>query len=338
MKKIILLLAMIAAAQVVLIGINWKGNRPLVSQVERSEMLSFERQHVDGLVIYGEGEELVLSKTASGWHTADGFPADKDKIDGLLLRLKDLQFGMPVATSAEALRRFKVADDLFNRRVQLKEGDTLVVDFYLGTGAGARRSHVRRADQDAVYAVDLGHYDLPVAVDEWQDKKVLQFKEDEVAGLTAEDIQLNRVVHPAKDEEPEKVNWVAANSGTAQVNEEQVNACVSGLARLSISKVLGDTAPEIDEKAAALSLDLELDKSTRQYRFNKIKGEARYLLKVSDFEEYFELENYVVNPLLEQCAGAEWIAPKEVQKEVQEEVSEEQQENSDSAGPQLQEE
>lgn len=334
MKKFILLLAVIAVAQVVLIGINWKENRPLDSQVERSEMLSFERQHIDGLVIYGEGDELMLSKTESGWQTADGFPADKDKIDGLLLRLKDLQFGMPVATSAEALKRFKVADDTFNRRVQLKRGDTIVADFYLGTGAGARQSHVRRADQDAVYSVALGNYDVPVGVDEWQDKSLLQFKEDEVTGITSEAIEVNRVVTPAEGEKPEQVRWIATHPEAGKLRQEQVKACVSGLAGLSVGKVLGSTAPPIDAKSAELILDLSLKKSTRQYRFNKIKDEEAFLLKVSDFKEYFQLESYVVDPIINQCAGAQWLE----QEEAPADVGEKQQEASEPAENQSSEE
>ncbi|PID72419.1 MAG: hypothetical protein CSB34_02380 [Desulfobulbus propionicus] len=310
-KKSILLLGVLAAAQLVLVGVNWKDNRPLVSKVERSELLSFERQHIDGLTIFGDGQKLSLSKTENGWQTAAGFPADKHKIDGLLLRLKDLQFGMPVATSAEALKRFKVAEDTYNRRLQLKAADTIIADFYLGTGAGARHSHARRADQDAVYAVALGNYDVPVAVDEWQDKTLLQFREDEVTGLTSGDVQVKRVVIPAEGEEKEMVRWKSVNPQAANLMEEQVQSCVSALAGISIGKVLGKTPPEIDEKGAQLGLELSMKESARTYQFNKLQDGKEFLLKVADFDEYFQLESYVVDPILKQCVGAQWIVTEE---------------------------
>ena len=64
---------------------------------------------------------MVLAKADGQWRIADAgdFPADAKRVEQLLERLGGLRTGTPVATSASARARFKVAEREFERRWQV---------------------------------------------------------------------------------------------------------------------------------------------------------------------------------------------------------------------------
>ena len=144
---------------------------------EQGPFLSFEADEVDELRITGDGDDpttLVLSRSEDGWHLPDGLPADANKVRDVLDRLEGLRAPWPVATSGGAAERFEVTSDNFQRHVVLTAGGDTVADLYLGTSPGYQQVHARRADDSAVYSVGISNYQVPVAVDDWLDKTLLQ--------------------------------------------------------------------------------------------------------------------------------------------------------------------
>lgn len=89
----------------------------------------------------------MLEKSATGWILPETFsePADAEQVDKLLEKLATVKQGLAVATTEGAPKRFKTAEDAFERHLVIKEGDNTVGDFYLGSSAGFRHSHVRKA-------------------------------------------------------------------------------------------------------------------------------------------------------------------------------------------------
>jgi len=137
-------------------------------------LLAFDATAIDGIRIEeGAGQVLELRRRDDGWIVADGVPADDEKVGNLLEKLAGLKAPWPVATTASARERFEVTDENRQRAVRLLTGDRIAAELLLGTSPGFRRLHVRVPDEDAVYEVDLSHFELSTSADEWIDRTVL---------------------------------------------------------------------------------------------------------------------------------------------------------------------
>ncbi len=279
MKTGIILLATLAAAQVALTVVTHSDNTEVASESVSGVLLEFDKAKVDQVSIQGVDGTVTLFKVNNGWQTADGFPANQSKVTALLDKLADLKHGLPVGVSEQALVRFKVAIDDYESRVQLKQGDEILADLYLGSGAGARQSHVRRQSDNVVYTTNIGVYDAPVDVGEWQDKTVLQLDENKVKSVELAGLKLERT-SGSKDS---VTIWQAAVLPDGKLlNQAEVNAGLQ-----------------------------PLDGGEREYRFGKMADSDDYVLKVSDRDEYFRVAGYGVKPLVEKSGADAWLLDEE---------------------------
>ncbi len=168
------LLAGLAALQLVVIGIFWFGGGE--NAAERTVLLEFSPDEVSSLTISDGDDEVILSRSDSGWDMGD-LPADAAKVDDLLDKMATLRAPWPVASSAASAERFEVEADNFQRRVVLQADDTTVGELYLGTSPGYQRVHARRADSDEVFSVGLSNFEISVGTDAWLDKSLLALPE-----------------------------------------------------------------------------------------------------------------------------------------------------------------
>ncbi|MEZ5535595.1 MAG: DUF4340 domain-containing protein [Thiolinea sp.] len=305
MKVAIMLLAALAAVQVVLAVITHSGGTQVAGESVHGMLLEFDKAAVDQLVVQSAGSNIELKKSGDRWQTADGFPANAAKVTGLLDKLAELKYGLPVGVSEDALSRFKVADDDFERHLLLKQGDKVLADLYLGSGAGARQSHVRRAAEQTVYTTALGSYDLAEDAGEWQDKTVLQLDEKSVKTVELGELKLEKI---SKDKETAPV-WQAAKLADGKLlNQANINEALQPLWNLRFAEVLGKEAQDSYGLAKpALTLKLTYEQGEREYRFGKMDEGDDYVLKVSDREEYFRVAGYSVKPLVEKNTVENWL-------------------------------
>jgi hypothetical protein len=300
MKTTIRILALIALVQTALIVTTWMGGSKLQSHTQGSQLLNFKTAELDSLLIKDNTNEVQLHKKDNKWLLADGFPADQKKVGTLLTKLSNLQYSLPVATSAQALSRFKVEKDNFERYLQLQGNNKTLAELYLGTGAGARNSHIRSGEQDSVYSAAIGSYDLPATADSWQDKEILQLDKADVTAIELGDLKLLR--QPEADKKEKSSLWQGASlpSGTT-VNQQAVNGGLEKLVSLRFSKILGrEEQPKYGLSEPVLTIKLLLKDGDRTYNFGKIKDSEDICLKVSDRKEYFQLTSYHGKGILEQ--------------------------------------
>lgn len=321
MKTMISILAVVAVVQVGLAVWAFSGKTQLSGQAASSALLNFDKAQVDQVVIRGDDKTIELSKQDGLWQTAEAFPLDAGKMDSLLDKLASLKYGLPVATSAESLKRFNVADDEFERRILLKKSGDTVAELFLGSGSGVRKSHLRNADQQAVYVAEIGSYDLPLTDGEWQDKTVLQIAKDDVTGIKLGDLNLSLIEE--KPDTPAAAAKEAANTGTSvnpkrwkavslaegnTLNQAAINEALSSFDTLRFSKVLGKEAkPEYGLDKPELTVSLIHKDGERGYQFAKLKDSDGYVVKVTDRDEYFELAGFTTKSLLENVSLEAWV-------------------------------
>ena len=156
MKKNYLLIGLLALQALVAYFVI-SGGDELQGHAGIQKLLEFNSEQVDGIRIEdNDGNLAELKSEGATWLTAEDFPVNVDRIDRLLERLDGLEHGLAVASSPSSAKRFEVSGDRFQRHLKLLNDGKPVAEFYLGTGAGARRNHVRLADQDKIYAVTVG--------------------------------------------------------------------------------------------------------------------------------------------------------------------------------------
>lgn len=322
MQKIIGLLAVLLAAQLVLaVGMSYTAPS-LTAQRPDTPLLDLGDRTVDRLIIEGpEDEQLVLARQGEDWvlpETGD-FPADTTKVDLLLERLKGLKRGLPVATTAGAMKRFKVSDDAFERRVMLAQGDNTLATLYFGTSPGMRRVHARTDADDAVYAAEFGLFDAPVKPEDWENKSVLQIPRGEIEKLNLSEVTLSRLpgtgsggaAEEGDKQKGDRASWTAeALAEGESVNQANAEALAEKLAGLNIGAVLGlEAKPEYGLEAPVLVLSLQRQGGEAiEYRLGKRDAENDYVLKASSRPEYFRLPGYAGEALIKAATREQLVA------------------------------
>ncbi|TKB05820.1 DUF4340 domain-containing protein [Desulforhopalus sp. IMCC35007] len=299
MKYSIRILAVLAVLQTLLIAFLLKGGTELESHAQGKALLKFNTTEVDTIILKQQEMNLQLVKRNSQWQLADGFPADQQKVDQLLTKLSSLQYSLPVATSSQALKRFKVAADDYTCYLQLKNGTKSLAELYLGTGAGARQSHVRTAEQQSVYTAAIGSYEIPANLDNWQDKTILQLQSNLITSFGFNGVQIHRDL--PEDNKTDKAPWQAEKlpEGTA-LDQQAADDCAAALALLTIDKVAGkDELPEYGMKEPALTVELSYSGGERKYTFGRMANGDDIIVKVSDRDEFFQLPSFSGKQLLD---------------------------------------
>lgn len=254
-------------------------------------------QQVDGITIEGPaGETLALRRHDGGWilPDLDDFPADAEEVDDMLARLLTAERNLPLSSDPEALRRFKLADDEFERRLTLSGGDKVLATVLIGTPEGPRQVHLRRAGETTAYSVRFGLYDASVDPDDWFDHGFLQFPEKEVASIRVNGLHLVA---------GNRGHWRLDPAATAEGPELDGNAAahLAGLlAGLRVEALrLDETAPDYALDSPELTLTLSRkDGREITYRLGRTAQQKDYTLEVSTRAERFHLSVYSATQLI----------------------------------------
>jgi len=333
MQRWIPILAVVLALQIALaLGLS-RRDSGLASRAPDTPLLALDPTAVDHLRLDGpqspdasaddnKAVALELVKRDGHWVLPGYFdaPADSRRVDDLVARLAGIKRGLPVATSAEALSRFKVADDDFERRLVLSAGDKSLATIYLGKSPGLRKSDARTAGEQAVYAIELASFDLPTEPQRWLDDALVKadtasLAEIELAADGGEKIVLQRAQAapndgaakaPAQGDTTivagkEAPAWqLASPPPDKRLDEAAVKALVAAIDGVRVDQVLGTEAKAVwqqDKPELQVVLKDEKGKSVEWTLSKAEKGEYQ-VLKASDKPWYVQLKPWTANPLL----------------------------------------
>jgi hypothetical protein len=320
-------LALLLAAQVLLAVVLgwWQWREP--ASAAGQPLLVFDKSAVDKLLIEGPDNarvELLRKGGADGkgaaWMVAQAgdFAADASQADLLINRLHGATAGAPVATSAEAAERFKVADAVFERRITAQAGGKTLGTLLLGTSQGPRQTYARKAGANEVHTVDLASHEVPVKAADWLDKALLRVPLGEIAGIALDGLELTQVAPPAPAASATAAASAATGAGSAPVptwqaqglkpNERVDNAAADRLAQaiadLRFNGLRGrDEAARKDLGATELRIGVRRRDGRRiDYTLRKLPaGEERALL-VSNRPETFTLTQAQAKTLVDAAA------------------------------------
>ncbi|NEX20314.1 DUF4340 domain-containing protein [Thiorhodococcus mannitoliphagus] len=278
----------------------------------QTPLVAVDPEQVTSITIEGsdEGERVTLSRKGEedGWVIAElaDLPVTTSKVDLLLKQLADLKRPLPVGTSEASLKRFKVADDDFVRRLTVATKDGEAVTLILGETPGFRRLYGRPDGDDAVYDLPLALSDISSRRDDWSQTGLLSLDAETIAAISGQDWTLTK-----SDD-----GWTLDDSDEP-LDEDAAKDVVMKLAGLRYRGVLGIADdPAYKQQEPVLEIGLRLDDgSTKTYRVSKAEDSEDYVLKSDAMPYYFKLSEYDLEGLLDLERSKLIVQPEPTEEE-----------------------
>ena len=177
MKNVKTLLVGLLSIQALLAAVLYAGNSPEDSTSQSLLGLNSDslKTSVEKIIIDDSKavQEVELKQQGGQWLLANGLPVKQSKLESALSSLSALRTNWPVATTTPSHSRFEVAEDKYQKRIQVYKGGELHSELFIGTSPGFKKSHVRVAGQDEVYALKLNSFDYSGDSDDWLDNGLL---------------------------------------------------------------------------------------------------------------------------------------------------------------------
>ncbi len=267
----------------------------------------------------GDSTRIELAKKNGAWVMPSSFdaPADGARVSALLDRLSALKRGLPIATSEAALKRFKVVDEDFERRLVLSANGKALATVYFGSSPGLRKSDARFGTDKAVYTVDLPTYELPTDSGAWLSGALLRddtakLAEIDIAngaatGLVSGRMQLVRV--RGTDKQPD--SWTdPALTGEQRLDPARAESLAQQLGQLHVDAVLGTSPkPEWQQDHPQLALALKDEKSREvDWTLSRPREGDFYVLKSSSQPWFFSVSAAMGRELIDASARETLIA------------------------------
>ncbi|MDJ0622444.1 MAG: DUF4340 domain-containing protein [Desulfocapsaceae bacterium] len=292
MKKMIYGGFILLLIQIGLAVIMFSGESGLEAETADQSFFEFSSDDITSLQITdNEDNMLNLVKADGRWvmKEASNAPADENLLTSLFDKLISARAGLAVATSAGSAKRFKTAKDEFERHVLLNAGEKTVADFYLGTSAGFRHSHVRKAGEDSVFSIPVSNFELSAQPSDWLEKSLARVEPEKLQRVEYGNFVL------VKQEDGWKLN--APLSGEA--DPEQIEALLDALTGLTVRDVYAaDEVSPIFAGDSDLSYRLIFTDDTEK-DMKLAKYDDAYVLKMSDSDLFFKVESWQVDKISE---------------------------------------
>lgn len=283
MNKLITWLSIALAVQLMIAGGLLAAQRQSSTENIAQPLLALEQGGIDRVVINADETSVTMAKAEDRWRLdgQENLPVDESKLEGVIDQIETARLSWPVAQTNSSRERLEVADDKYQKRLQLYSGDELVSDLYVGTSPGFRKVHVRRAGEDDVYAVELNSYDLTVKTNDWLDKQAL--KMDEITQIKGTDFNLKNV-----DD-----NWAFVNDETQgdasqetlELDKDKAKELASAISGLRVQGV-ADQAPD------ETPVEIIVSGSDGEVKYQFAEKDDKYYVTRNDIDAVFTLSKY----------------------------------------------
>ena len=292
MNRIIRIAGAVFLLQIILIGVSFWFFTGAAKSVPNTPFLSFSPDTVDTIELAEQkGGRIVLKKTSAGWIIDDerALAADAQQINSLLKKLATQKQGFAVATTAGANQRFLTGDENYQHHLLCKEGEKSVVDLYIGSAAGFKKSHVRKNGSTEIFSLEVSSFELAATTDKWLDKHILKIAETNIQSLKFPGFTLER----------NNDSWqIADSSPQARYNGEEIKNLLTKICDLTVDGVADvQTGKKLFSQPPQFSFAITLtDGNTIEYSFIR-EGEKSFISKVSNRDQYFRFFPQLIEDL-----------------------------------------
>ncbi len=310
------ILAAVLAVQIVLVAVAfWP--RPATVAGGESLLAGLEADQVTQLTISdAAGKQIRLAKETGNWvlPEADGYPCQANKVPELLEKIAALKTNRLVTQTPASHKRLGVADDAFQRKIELTLADGTTHQLYLGTSPSYGASHVRAEGRDEVYLASLSASEAGVNASNWVDTLYFSVAQDQIVAMTLENAN-GRFEFEKAEDGTWKMQGLAADE---TLNENNVTGMASRIASLQMLRPLGKTEQDdygLDAPNAVITVqtrDAEGNEKTHTVRVGSKSAEAvgateaagatqdnSYVVSSSESPYYVRVSEYTVKSFVE---------------------------------------
>jgi hypothetical protein len=288
------LTGILVAQLLVLAVVFWPRATPSVGEAPLLE--GVEADQISQVTIRETETEVRLAKQGEEWVLADtgGFPCKAEAVPELLSKLTALRADRLVAETRASHDRLKVADEGYERLVEVVAGDDTHT-LYVGSSPSYGVAHVRLAGEDEVYLVSgLSSVDVSARATGWIDTAYVTLDQSQVVAMTLENA--NGTFAFVKDAQGA---WTMPSLAADEpLNTTAVSSMLSRFASLRMAKPLGrsDAGYGTDAPSAVLTVQLSGadgasstqvlivgDKDTADGGYAAKWSESPYYVRVAEF-------------------------------------------------------
>ncbi|MDQ1300517.1 MAG: hypothetical protein QG637_435 [Chloroflexota bacterium] len=291
------------AVQLILVGLIFFLPKP--GQAAATPLLGATKaEEITSLTIRDDkGTSIKLAKGAAGWILPDAgdFAADSAKITPVTVKLAALKAGRSVAQNEANFKRLQVADETFQRKVEIGTAGGGAFTLYLGSSAGGRATHVRLAGQNDVFiAADLAPFDVDADAASWINASYVEVAQADVTSLTLQNAQ-GQFVFEKNAQGQWTMQGLAAGE---QFSANNFTTALTYASSLRMTRPLGKTdqpAYGMAQPAAVVTLKTKKDNQEKTITLTigaKDAGDSTYIVKSSESPYYVKVADYSVNELV----------------------------------------
>jgi hypothetical protein len=298
------ILAAVLAVQIVLVVVAfWP--RPASVAGGESLFAGLEAEQITQLTISdASGEQIKLAKEMGKWvlPEADNYPCTENKVPQFLEKIVALKTNRLVTQTPASHKRLKVADDDFERRIELELADGTTHQLYLGTSPSYGATHVRAEGQNEVYLASLSASDAGVSASNWVDTLYFSVTQDQIVALTLEN-KNGRLEFEKDDAGTWTMKDLAADE---TLNQNNVKSLATRVSSLQMLRPLGKTEQDeygLKEPKAVVTAQTRDDKgNTKTYTIRvgaKSDEDNSYVVISSESPYYVRMAEYTVKDFVE---------------------------------------
>jgi len=289
--------------QLILVGLVFFLPKP--GQAATTPLLgAVKAEDITSLVIQDDkGTNVRLAKGASGWTLPDAgdFAADSAKITPVTVKLAALKAGRSVAQNEANFKRLQVADDTFQRKIEIGTSGGASYTLYLGSSAGGRATHARLSGQkDVTIATDLAPFDVNADAASWINASYLEAAQADVTGLTLQNAQ-GQFVFEKNAQGQWTMQGLAAGE---QFSTNNFTTVLTYASSLRMTRPLGKTDQPnygMAQPAAVVTLKTKKDAQEKAITLTigaKDAQDNTYIVKSSESPYYVKVNDYSVSELV----------------------------------------
>jgi hypothetical protein len=298
------ILAVVLVAQIVLVAVAFWPKPASVAGGE-SLLAGLDAEQITQLTIGdASGEQIKLAKEMGKWvlPEADNYPCTENKVPQFLEKIVALKTNRLVTQTPASHKRLKVADDDFERQIELKLADGTTHRLYLGTSPSYGVSHVRVVGRDEVYLASLPASDAGVNASNWVDTLYFSVTQDQIVALTLEN-KNGRFEFEKDDAGTWTMKDLAADE---TLNQNNVKSLASRVSSLRMLRPLGKTEQDeygLKEPNAVVTVETRDDEgNTKTYTIRvgaKDDEDNSYVVISSESPYYVRMAEYTVKDFVE---------------------------------------
>lgn len=284
--------------------------RPVATGPASAPLLGgIKADDIVALTVYdAQANSIKLARQGANWTLpeAGDYPADAGKITPVLAKLAELKQDRLVTKTAASQKRLQVADDAFQRKVEIQTSGGANRTLFVGSPGGGRASHVRTGGQNEVYlASDLMPYEIGPDASSWIAPAYYNLPLADVTSLTL--ANANGQQSFTKDAQGK---WSMAGLAAGETFDADGFSALLGQAiSMQMTRPLGKSdqaAWGLAQPAAMLTLKTRAGDQEKNYTLAVGANDAKdnsYVAKWSDSPYYVRVAEYAVKDLVEKPRG-----------------------------------